>query len=255
MTPSRTAAVLRWAAYAGITAELATLPVRAVEVSGARLAAAWDPDALRFVVAGRFGDAALVRIGGLAFLAGATVRAGWARSRGLIGGLLIIASYALVGHPQATDLAYVLVPVQAIHLVAVSTWFGGLVFLAVELREQRRTGTARVGAGLVARFSTLATATVVLAAVTGVVLARSQLPTLAALRTSAYGRALLVKLAVLAVPLAIGGYNRQRLVPAIVRRADPAAWRHLGRTLVLEATFIALGVLLATAAMTSGGFR
>jgi putative copper export protein len=241
---------------------------------------------IRFVLEVRFGDAALVRIAGLAILAGLALpietRRRWsgrlARLSGpngrngadpdgppadrlrlerlfcLVGAAVVLASFALVGHPQATDDTALLPVVQCGHVLAVSTWFGGVTFLAMELRQQRRQGTARVFAEVVARFSTVATIVVPLAIATGVTLANSQLDELGSLVDTAYGRALLVKLSALSVPLAIGAYNRQWLVPAIVRRDEPAAWRHLRQTLVLEVMFIALGVLLATAAMTSGGF-
>jgi putative copper export protein len=269
--------VLRKAAVLGIVAEVASLLLRAAAVSDAGFAAAWDPDILRFVLTGRFGDAALVRIAGLALLAGflpvlpigpasrrPDLRGG---SRGLdadrvferlaclAGGLVILVSFAIVGHPQASAPAVLLVPVQWVHVVAVSTWFGGVTFLGLELRRQRRDGSARGFAQVVRRFSSVATVVIFLAGVTGLTMAYSQLKNLDALTTTAYGKALMVKVAVLAVPLALGGYNRQRLVPAIMRRDETSAWRHLRLTLGLEALFIALGVLLATAAMTSGGFQ
>jgi putative copper export protein len=227
----------------------------------------------------RFGDAALVRIAGLAVLAGLGLpiearrrqpgpgaptadRLGLERVSCLVGGAVVLASFALVGHPQATS-APLLPIVQCVHVLVVSTWFGGVAFLAIELRRERQQrqrqpqqhrSDPRVSAEIVARFSTLATGLVPIAVATGAILANAELSDLRALVDTGYGRALLVKLSALAVPLAIGGYNRQRLVPAIVRRDEPAAWRHLRRTLVLEVLFIALGVLLATAAMTSGGF-
>jgi putative copper export protein len=280
---------LRQAAVAGVAAELGSMLVRAVAMSGSGLAAAWDPDMLGFVVAVPFGDAALVRIAGLLLLAAlavpveSPVRQAWAQRRNghhpngngngrgpaprtaserlalekfacLLGGLVVLASFVLVGHPQATERAPLLAFAQCIHVLAVSTWFGGVAFLSIELRQQRREGTARVFAGAIARFSTVAGATVVMAGATGLVLANSQLASPSALLDTPYGRALLVKLCVLAVPLLLGAYNRQRLVPAVVRRDEPAAWRHLRQTMTLEALFIALGVLVATAAMTSGGF-
>jgi putative copper export protein len=280
---------LRRAAVVGMVAELASVFVRAVAVSGDGLAAAWDPRMIRFVLDVRFGDAALIRVAGLAILAGLSLpietRRRWSgrlarlnanasnanagnpdagnesadrlrleRLFFLVGAGVVLASFALVGHPQATGPRPLLPLVQCAHVLAVSTWFGGVTFLAIELRQQRREGTARVSAEFVARFSTLATIIVPLAVATGVVLANSQLDELGALVDTAYGRALLVKLSALSVPLAIGGYNRQWLVPAVAERDEPAAWRHLRQTLVVEVLFIALGVLLATAAMTSGGF-
>jgi putative copper export protein len=292
---------LRRAAIVGMLAELASVIVRAVAISGSGVAAAWDPRMIRFVLEVRFGDAALIRIAGLAILAGlslpietrrrlsgrlarlnglgglngnGTSNGNGASANGsgtnsgkgaadrlrlerlffLVGAGVVLASFALVGHPQATGPRPLLPIVQCVHVLAVSTWFGGVTFLAIELRQQRREGSARVFAEIVARFSTVATIIVPLAIATGLVLANSQLSGLTALVDTAYGRALLVKLSALSVPLAIGGYNRQWLVPAIVERDEPAAWRHLRQALVVEVVFIALGVLLATAAMTSGGF-
>lgn len=303
---------LRQAAVAGVAAELASVLVRAVAMSGSGLAAAWDPDMLGFVVAVPFGDAALVRVAGLLLLAALAVPVdapGRARARPgtghdgagangvghngngrhdhgpdgaphangrhghhrtaahpradrlaleklacALGGLVVLASFIIVGHPQATERAPMLAFAQCIHVVAVSTWFGGVTFLCIELRQQRREGTARVFAGAVARFSSVAGATVALAGATGLVLANSQLALPSGLIDTPYGRALLVKLCLLSIPLLLGAYNHQRLVPAVVKRDEPAAWRHLRQTMTAEALLIALGVLLATAAMTSGGF-
>jgi putative copper export protein len=100
----------------------------------------------------------------------------------------------------------------------------------------------------------MAEVTIVLAAVTGILLANSQIHDPTAVLQSAYGRAFVAKLVALGIVLALGGYNRQVLVPAIARRDEPAAWRHLQRAMVVEIVLISLGVLLMTAAMTSGGF-
>jgi putative copper export protein len=94
---------------------------------------------------------------------------------------------------------------------------------------------------------------VVLVVCSGTVLTAGQVALRTAFWTTPYGRALVAKLAFVGVVLVIGGYNRQRVVPAIAERNDPAAWRHLRVTCVAEALVMALGVLLMTAAMTSGG--
>jgi len=134
-----------------------------------------------------------------------------------------------------------------------ATWFGGLVFLVLELRRRRRSGDPRGSALLVTRFSTVASLGVVLAATTGALLGRSQLGSLDALGATPYGRALLAKLACVALVLALGAYNRLFLVPAIDRTDARRAWTRFRRTCVAEALVMAFGVLLATAAMTSGG--
>jgi copper transport protein len=173
---------------------------------------------------------------------------------GGLGALLLLASYAWIGHPQATEApGPLLVLGQAVHVLAVSTWFGGVALLYLQIRAGRRAGAVRTSAEVVARFSTAAGISVALAAATGVALARSQIGSLDALTTSHYGRALILKLVLVAVVLAVGGYNKRFVVPRIVEQQGPVAWRTLHRTLLAEAAVLVAGVLVATTAMISGG--
>ena len=276
-TPER---VLLVTAVAGAAACVATLPLRAVVVGRGGLRAAVDPDALALVVTSRFGDAACLRLVALVLFALALARPprGWERrlrvirpettmlvfgsisSRTIervlcvVAGTAALASFSLVGHPQASEPRGLLVAAQAAHVLAAAVWFGGGTVLALEIRRQRRWGSPRCSAETVARFSTVAGAALALVAVTGAVLARSQLASVAALWSTAYGRALLAKLALVGVVVALGAYNHYRLVPAVVRADDAAGWRMLGRTAAAEGVVMAAGILVATAAMTSGGF-
>jgi len=170
--------------------------------------------------------------------------------------VLLLASYAWIGHPQATESpgpGPLLVVGQLVHVLAVSTWFGGVVLLYLQIRAGRRTGAVRTSAEVVERFSTLAGASLALTAATGVALARSQVTSVEALTTTPYGQALVLKLALVALVVGIGGVNKLFVVPRIVAEQGPAAWRALHRTLLAEAAVIAAGVLLATTAMISGG--
>jgi putative copper export protein len=267
------------AAFSGIAACIATLPLRAVVLSGDGAAAA-DLDVVRVVVTSRFGDAACLRLLGLGLFAltllhpppgwerrirvirpegtlllfGSVSRRTAERAAYLVAGLVVVASFTVVGHPQATEPRHLLVLSQAVHVVAASVWFGGVALLAVEIQHQRGHGTARASAETVARFSVLAGACVGLVGLTGTVLASSQLTSLGALASTGYGRALAVKLALVAVVVAMGAYNHFRLVPGVVGRDDARAWRRLAHTAAVESFVIAVGVLVATAAMTSGGF-
>ncbi|HET6948987.1 MAG TPA: CopD family protein, partial [Acidimicrobiales bacterium] len=268
------------AAAIGIVACLASLPLRAMVVSGAGLAGAADPEALGLVLSSRFSDAACVRLLALALFGFTLARppAGWGRrvcvvrpsgtvvgvwsvsrqtlERALfvVAGLVALASFGLVGHPQASDPRGLLILTQSVHVSAAAVWFGGGVLLAIEVVTQRRRGTARCTAETVDRFSTLAGASVALVAASGVVLSWSQLASVSALWTSGYGRALAAKLSVVALVLVLGAYNHARLVPAIMRDDDATAWRRLGLTTAAEGVLVAAGVLVLTAAMTSGGF-
>jgi putative copper export protein len=271
--------VLVVAAFAGIAACIATMPLRAMVLTGDGAAAA-DLDVVRVVVTSRFGDAACLRLLGLGLFAltllhpppgwerrirvirpegtlllfGSVSRRTAERAAYVVAALVVVASFAVVGHPQATEPRHLLVLSQAVHVVAASVWFGGVALLALEIQHQRRGGTARASAETVARFSVLAGTCVGLVALTGTVLASSQLTSVGALASTGYGRALAVKLTLVAVVVAMGAYNHFRLVPAVVGRDEARAWRRLAHTAAVESFVIAVGVLVATAAMTSGGF-
>jgi putative copper export protein len=267
---------LRGAAVVGIVAAAFLVPLRTIALSGGRISAAQDTGLLWFVLNSRFGDSAVLRIAGLSILLlaladgprlwrGGAARAGRAgresvtdratrrRATFVAGTLVVLIGYALTGHPQATDPWLVHVAAQWVHVTVAAAWFGGVAFLGIELRQQWRKGSARYTGEVVARFSSLAEVTIVVAAVTGVLLANSQIHDPTAVLQSAYGRAFVGKMVALGAVLAVGGYNQQRLVPAIVDRDEQSAWDHLRRSLVVEVTLVALGVLLMTAAMTSGG--
>lgn len=271
---------LRGAAIVGAGASLAVLPFRAAALAGTGPVAVTDTSTLDFVVTSRFGTAALLRVAGLFVAAFGVVDSGLrhrfdrgrrtAASRrstpeaaegmvanrlmGALGVGLLLASYAWIGHPQATKApGPLLVLSQAVHVLAVSTWFGGVALLYLQIRAGRRAGAIRTSAEVVDRFSTAAGVSVAITVATGILLARSQVTTLEALTHGHYGRALLLKLALVAVVLVIGGFNKEFVVPRIVKRRGPAAWRMLHRTLLAEAVVLAAGVLVATTAMISGG--
>jgi copper transport protein len=81
----------------------------------------------------------------------------------------------------------------------------------------------RTSAEVVDRFSTLAGISVVLTAATGVALARSQVASVEALTTTPYGQTLVVKLVLVALIVAIGGFNKMFVVPRIVEQRGAVA--------------------------------
>jgi putative copper export protein len=266
------------AAVLGTLAGLAAVPFRAAAIAGTERVVIVDPATLDFVASSRFGNSALLRGAGLLIAAFAVVdspgrsegdegslRRRRRRSRarapgtiannllGAIGALLILGAYAWTGHPQAADNRPLLVAGQAIHVLAISTWLGGVTLLYLQIRAGRRAGAIRTSAEVVARFSTAAGVAVAVAALSGIALAQEQIPSLDALTSTHYGRALCLKLGLVVVVLAIGGYNKEVVVPRIVEQQGPVAWRTLHRTLLLEAAVLIAGVLVATTAMISGG--
>lgn len=245
-------------ALTGVLAAAASFPLRAAEISGRGLTAVTDTEVFRVVATSAFGGALALRAAGLLLL-GATLgsRVGAGRMRGLArvaGGATVVSSYLLIGHPQANDPTVLEVGALAVHLLAVATWFGGVAVLATELRPRAGRGIRRLSDQAVARFSRMAEAMVVLVLASGLVLAEGQKAISTAPWHTGYGLALTAKLIFVGVVLLIGGYNKLRVVPAIAASDGAAARRHLRSTCVVEAMVISMGVLLMTAAMTSGGF-
>jgi copper transport protein len=158
------------------------------------------------------------------------------------------------------------------HVLAASAWVGGVACLLIALPAATRplSGAARsqLMATMLARFSPIALGAVIAIVISGVLHAALELSGPAALLGSAFGVLVIAKGAML-IPLAgLGALNRQRVIPALKRRAadgaapgraSAVALRNLGVELALM-----LAVLIATAALvahapataaTAGGAR
>jgi len=126
------------------------------------------------------------------------------------------------GHAATGGDAAANVVIDLVHQLATAAWLGGLVGLAVlaipaalSLADPDRV---RLAAAVVVRFSALALTAVALLVVTGVYRALAEVSVDDLLDTG-YGRALLVKLALFAVLLAGGAYNRMVVHPRLERAA------------------------------------
>lgn len=115
-------------------------------------------------------------------------------------------------------------------------------------------------ASVVSRFSALAGISLVLLVIAGGLLAWKELGSFSALGSTSYGRALLIKIGIVALILVAAAYNRWRLLPLIEAEEDAEAddptqlrgraWTHLTRSVVGEAVAIVV-VLGVTAALVN----
>ena len=149
-------------------------------------------------------------------------------------------------------------PADVVHVVAMSAWLGGLIFLLAAVPAATRAlepaDRTRLLAATLQRFSPLALAAVLALALTGTVQALVEVRHLDALVHTAFGRAVLVKIVLLSALIALGAVNRQRVVPALRRlaatgAAPGGAGRLLRRTLRTEVLLI-VAVLAVTGALT-----
>ena len=182
-------------------------------------------------------------------------------ARGLVAVLpavALVALPALGGHAGSLSPVWLLVPANVLHVAAAAVWAGGIACLLLPVRA----ATARLVPGdrtrllveTLALFSRLALAAVVALAVSGVVQAAGLVDGVGGLWSTAYGRLVLVKAALLLLLAGLGAVQRRRVMPGL-RAADrdrgaPAdAGRRLRRVLRAEAALLA-GVFIATAALS-----
>ena len=149
--------------------------------------------------------------------------------------LLLLPIPSLAGHALDRGRPGYAVVVDVLHVAAASLWLGGLVALALALRA------GRGGPETLRRFSTLALASVLLLAVTGVVRAYTELDSVSQLWSTGYGRLLIVKSVLLVSLAGIGWLNRYRILPHL---SLPALRRNVAVELALFAVLIGAVALL-----------
>jgi len=169
--------------------------------------------------------------------------------------LLVLLVPGIAGHAGQTSPRGLSLAFDWFHLVAGSVWVGGLiglVVLAASLPAARRV------AGLVIcvpRFSNTAFVSVLVLIGAGIGSSVQHLPTLASLWQTSYGKALLVKIALLGAALLLAAVNLLRTVPrfkACAQRPElgPSAATLL-RRLVAGESLLVSGAVLAAAVLSS----
>ena len=167
------------------------------------------------------------------------VTAGWALAA--VGALAAIGAAPLTGH--ATEHPWGTIAgalIQSLHLLAGAVWLGTLAAI-VSVAYPAVRGDARreqILATIVHGYSPVALVGGLVAIGAGVVLALAYVGSIAALTGTAYGRVLLLKVALLLGVAGTGAYNWRRVRPAM--GAEPGAAR-LRRSATAE---LAIGTLL-----------
>jgi copper transport protein len=214
----------------------------------------------------RYGHMWLVRMGLIVLLGLALAACDWRtpRRRPLLAGaaglgsLALPVPFSLMSHASAqTAGRTVAVAADALHLLAASLWGGGLIVLAVvvlpALRRVAPKHRRAVLAVAIPRFSILALVSWAAMGVTGFYAGWLQVGSWDALRSTAYGQALLIKLALLVGILALAAVNMLLLQRRIARSSverTPVWSTRLRWTVGAEAALL-LGVLLVVGQMTS----
>ncbi|HVL94647.1 MAG TPA: CopD family protein [Solirubrobacteraceae bacterium] len=235
------------AAGAGVLSGAAGIVLQGATGAGTSFFAALDVDVIRDVLGTRFG--VVWGLGAAAWVA-VLVLALAAPAVAAVPVAALALLPALGGHAGTQEPRWLMLPANLVHVAAVSAWIGGIGVLVLALRgATRELGEAdrtRLLAGAVARFSTVAGAAFALILASGIAQSLAAVDAPGQLLDTAYGRALLIKLALFALLVGLGFVNRNRLLPALRRAAAGAtapgrAGVLLRRTLRAE---LALGVIV-----------
>jgi copper transport protein len=127
--------------------------------------------------------------------------------------VVLAATPGLAGHAITGDWASAAIVADTIHVLAMALWLGGLVVLAVVTLTHNAPLEAR---DAVERFSRLALGCVIALVATGAFQTWRQVGSLDALRSTDYGRILVVKLVLVALVIVFAAFSREvvlRLLP------------------------------------------
>jgi len=252
----------------GLAAAPLSVGLQGLDALGAPLGRLVEPIVWQAGLSTRYGAtaviAALALLAGLAALAllpgaelpgpGGAPRAGAATDRALSAAALGLSAAALAaiglalaaiglalaasGHAASAEPRWLTRPSVFLHAVGIAVWIGALAPLAVMIR--RGDGDAAL-----ARFSRLIPFALAPLVVAGGILAVVQVGAPAALWSTAYGRVLVAKLALVALLFALAAWNRFRLTrPALA--GDAAARRRLVRSIAAE-TGLAVAIIAIAA--------
>ncbi|WP_148252111.1 CopD family protein [Aidingimonas lacisalsi] len=236
------------AAWMGIGLALLLCPLHAAYLGGGSLSAAYDSTLLWIVLHSAQGERLCLAVVGLLLLQVALIGGRLPLLRHVVGSLgivLVLVAFALVGHTRGKPM---LSGLLIAHLAMAAFWLAALLPLYRLLRAPQGSLPARQ----LQRFSYLGAGMIAVLLIAGGVLAAWLLGgRVSALWLSAYGQVLSLKLALVALLLALGGLNRWRLVPALAR-GERHARRHLRLSIAGEGVVMAL-VLFAAALLMNAG--
>ncbi|WP_375479156.1 copper resistance protein CopC [uncultured Jatrophihabitans sp.] len=159
----------------------------------------------------------LVLLGLLALVLGRALslpggRAGPTEVGAAVLGVALVATFAGTGHAASTNPTTLSMPLDALHLVSMAVWMGGLVVLLAAVLPRREPAELR---SVLPTFSTVAFVSVAVLGGTGTYAAFRGVGTVDALFTTVYGLLVFAKIMLFLALLALGNLSRL----AVRRRA------------------------------------
>lgn len=172
-----------------------------------------------------------------------------------------IYSYAMGGHAYVVPWKWVSVVGVVLHLIGGALWLGGVPALLLTLRKLDKLDANTssgdqvfTGSGakleIVERFSKIATIGVICVGIGGFLASFTMFKSLTEYYTTSYGRALLLKITLVALTGAMGAYNHYILVPALRKEPSSDALHNRLRTSLRKEGILLICIILATGFLT-----
>jgi putative copper export protein len=173
---------------------------------------------------------------------------GLARHLLLFLGATLLFSFSLGSHAGAAPGWAWAVAGDFLHFLAAAAWLGGLASLAWLILRAKSGRPFAASWPFVQRFSRLATLAVFVLIVTGLFNSLVQLPSLASLLETTYGRVLLAKLILTGLVLGVAFLNNRLVHRHAYWLHEPGVGQRFQRQVALEAVF-SLGLMLSVAVL------
>ena len=211
-----------WIVWSGWTTVVVTtvlgFALEGVYAAGLPLGDVFDATVLRDMVDTRYGKVALVRLAILA-VAWPLVRhllrwkpaaehpLGWGwKVSALVVGTGLAVTPGIAGHASSGIQTGLAIPADLVHVAAMACWFGGLVMLCVAVLPRRDVEELRV---VLPRYSALALGAIVALVLSGVYQAWRQVGSVDELKSTDYGKLLIVKLVAFAALIIAAAFSRE----------------------------------------------
>lgn len=235
---ARMRSTLLAAIAAGLALSIAALVLRVLVLTAG--ASVTDGAVWEAMMRSRIGDAFWLRSAGLVLLAAAAMPWRTGPAVAAVGGVLVLGSYAAMGHSMLFQPRQEIAALVVLHLAVVAFWVGSL--LPLLLVAQRPDGTETVA--LLRDWSRAATVAVVAMIATGVLLTWYLTVRLDLIFDAWHGWALAAKVAAVLAALGLALSNRLRHTPAL-EQGQPGAGARLAASIRLEIVFVLLAFYIA----------
>ncbi len=224
------------------------VPIEAVRIVGGSATDLLRPDVwVRGVVPEAWASLAMSLGGVVALLLSMSLRGRADKVASAVLPLVVVLAPTWLGHSRTEAPRAVMVGADVVHLVAAACWVSGVVVLAILVSTGVRRGLpAERVADAIVRFSVVARVATLAVVATGVIMIVIVSDQPGDIISTGWGRALLLKTALVGVAVAAARWNERRLSAQVATGADEAArWRIVRTVASCEAVLLIVVVGLS----------